>query len=484
MLALAGGALGVLLASWGTRAALKVLPDVLPRAEEIRLDARVLLFMVAASVLAGILFGLVPALKTSRPDLNQTLKEGGRGSSTARHRTQSVFVIVEMALALVLLAGAGLMIRSLANLWSIDPGFDSHNVLVARLSFPSAIGPPGSVRAIWRQINHRLDAIPGIKAASLSAGAMPMGGDSGIPFWLEGQVKPSTQAEMKFALTYFVQPDYLKVMRIPLEHGRFIAPIDNERSPLVMVIDDQFARLYFGSGNPIGHRVNIDILNIKAEIVGVIRHVKQWGLDENSTSSLQAQCYFSVFQIPDQFMPMAADVGLVVRTSGTPLAQAGSIRHALDQINGHLVMYRPQTMDEIMSGSLAQRRFSMILLGVFSVLALIMSCVGIYGVISHLANQQTHDIGIRMALGADRRDVLRMVLGEGTKMTLLGVAIGLVAAFGLTRLMANMIFGVSAHDPVTFAGVAGLLTLVALAACYIPAHRATKVDPLVALRYE
>ncbi len=485
LLAMAGGGFGVLIASWGTQAALKVLPEVLPRAEEVRLDGRVLLFMVAASVLAGILFGLAPALRTSRPDLHKTLKEGGRGSSGARHRTQSVFVVVEMALALVLLAGAGLMIRSLAKLWSVDPGFDSHNVLAAQLSFPSAIGPPDAVRAIWRQINNRLDAIPGVKAASLSAGAMPMGGDTQIPFWLEGQAKPSTFPEMKWALSYFVQPDYLKVMRIPLARGRFITPEDKEHSPFVIVIDDQFARAYFSNDNPIGRRVNIDILNATAEIVGVVGHVKQFGLDRDSTSPIQAQCYFSVFQIPDKFMPMAAgDVGVAVRTAGTPLAQVGAIRDALNQINGDLVMYRTQTMDGIISDSLAERRFSMILLGTFATLALIMSCVGIYGVISHLANQRTHEIGIRMALGAERRDVLRMVLGEGAKMTLLGVAIGLVAAFGLTRLLAAMLFGVSAHDPLTFAGVAGLLTLVALAACYIPARRAMRVDPMVALRYE
>ena len=484
LLAGAGGALGVVIASWGTQAALRVLPEVLPRAEEVRLDGRVLLFMVAASVLAGILFGLAPALKTSRPDLNETLKEGGRGSSGARHRTQSVFVVVEMALALVLLAGAGLMIRSLAKLWSINPGFDSHNVLVAGLSFPSAIGSPDAVRATWRQINDRLGAIPGVKAASLSAGAKPMEGDSQIPFWLEGQAKPSTFAEMKLALSYFIQPDYLKVMRIPLERGRFITPEDNEHAPFVMVIDDQFARLYFGNHNPIGQHVNLDVLNTKAEIVGVVGHVKQFGLDGDSTSPIQAQCYFSVFQIPDKFMPMVADVGIAIRTAGTPLAHAGGIRQALNQINGDLVLYRTETMDGIISDSLAERRFSMILLGIFSALALIMACVGIYGVISHLASQRTHEIGIRMALGAERRDVLRMVLGEGAKMTLLGVAIGLVAACGLTRLLAAMLFGVSAHDPLTFAGVAGLLALVGFVACYIPARRAMKVDPMVALRYQ
>ena len=483
LLAVAGGGLGVLIASLGTQAALKVLPEVLPRAEEVRLDGRVLLFMAAVSLLAGILFGLTPALKTSRTDLHETLKEGGRGSSGSRHRTQSTFVVVEMALALILLAGAGLMIRSLARLWSVDPGFDSHSVLAARVSFPT-LGSPDAARAIWRQINDRLDAIPGVKAASLSAGATPMRGDSEIPFWLEGQAKPSTQAEMKWALTYFVQPDYLKVMSIPLVRGRFLTQKDNEHAPLVIVIDDQFARLCFGGSNPVGRRVNLDILSTTAEIVGVVGHVKQWGLDEDS-ASVMAQCYFSIFQIPDKFMPLAAgDDGLIVRTTGKPLSQVGSIRHALDQINSQLVLDRAQSMDGIISDSLAERRFSMILLGVFAALALLMACVGIYGVISHLAGQRTHEIGIRMALGAERRNVLRMVLREGAKMALVGVLLGLMGAFALTRLMASMLFGVSTHDPITFTGVASLLALVALTACYIPAHRAASVDPTEALRHE
>jgi len=484
LLAMAGGGLGVLIASWATQSALKVLPDVLPRAEEIRLDARVLLFMVAVSVLAGILCGLAPALRTSRTGLHETLKEGGRGSSGSRHRTQSVFVVVEMALALVLLAGAGLMIRSLAKLWSVHPGFDSHNVLTARVSVP-ALGSPDAVRARWRQIADKLGTIPGVKAASLSLGSAPMDTDSELPFWLEGQAKPATQAEMKWALTYFVQQDYLKVMSIPLERGRFLTPKDNEHAPLVTVIDAQFARLYFGNQNPIGRRVNFDILNATAEIVGVVGHLKQWGLDGDSTNAIQAQCYFTVSEIPDKFMSMAAgDVGVAVQTAGAPLAQVGSIRQALDQINRNLVLYRTETMDEIIAGSLSERRFSMILLGTFAALALMMSSIGIYGVVSHVASQRTHEIGIRMALGAERRDVLRMVLGEGAKMALSGVAIGLVAAFALTHLLAAMLFGVSAHDPLTFSGVASLLTLVALAACYIPARRAMKVDPMVALRYE
>jgi len=486
LLALSGGGLGLLLATWGLQAALRVLPQALPRSEEVHLDGRVLMFTLAASALAGILFGLAPALKNSQWDLHSTIREGGRGLSGARHRAQCAFVVIEMALAVVLLAGAGLMIRSLTRLWKVDPGFDPHNVLTFRVGLPTtAITTPEAARATWRQLQDLLTAVPGIQSASLTVGAMPLAGDSEVPFWLEGQPKPPSQAEMKQAITYLVQPEYRKVMGIPLQRGRFLSSEDTEHSPTVTVIDERFRQLYFGDQDPIGKRVHFEIVNITAEIVGVVGHVKQWGLDSDATSTMQAQCYFQMTQVPDQFVPLLAGyTGIALRAAMSPLAQVSSIRSSLSQMNSQQVMYNAQTMDDIISGSLGARRFSMILLGIFAALALVMSCVGIYGVISYLAGQRTHEIGIRMALGAEKRDVLRMILGDGAKMALVGVAIGLVAAFGLTRLMANMLFGVSAHDPLTFAGVAAVLTLVALAACYLPARRATKVDPMVALRYE
>lgn len=485
LLALAGGGLGILLAVWGLQGALKVLPEALPRAEEVQLDGRVLLVMVIVSALAGILFGLAPAIKSAHYELQETLKEGGRGSSGARHRVQRIFVVAELALAVVLLAGAGLMIRSLSKLWSVDPGFDVHNVMTFYLSYPTVDNSPAAVRTHWRQIHDDLNAVPGIEASSLLAGSVPMTNDSELPFWLEGQPKPTSQGEMKSALLYLVDPDYLAIMRTPLKHGRFLAPTDSEHSPLVIAIDERFAQLYLPGQNPIGKRVNFDILNVTAQIVGVVGHVKQWGLDEDSTSPVQAQFYFPLAQLPDQFMSLAGKgIGVAVRTNSPPLSYERALRRTTSHSNSQQVVYNLQTMDGVISGSLAARRFSMILLGVFSALALVMSCVGIYGVISYLASRRTHEIGIRMALGAERGDVLRMVLGEGAVMALVGVAIGLVAAFGLTRLMASMLFDVSAHDPLSFAGVAGLLILVALAACHIPARRATKVDPIVALRYE
>jgi predicted permease len=485
LLALAGGILGALSAFWGTETALTVLPEVLlPRADEIRVDERVLLFTTIASVVAGVLFGLVPALKASRLAQHATLRERGPRSGGARHRTQGVFVVVEIALALVLLVGAGLMIRSLTTVLRMDPGFKSDNLLVARVSFPVSNARPDQVLSLWRQMSEKFKTIPGLQAASLSASSVPMTNDfSALPFWLDREAKPSTPAEMKWALSYIVEANYLKVMGIPLERGRFLAPQDNEHSPPVIVIDDQFARRHFGDQDPVGRRVNIDLLNTAAEIVGVVGHVRQWGLDENAASPYLAQCYLSVFQIPDRFLPFAArDIAIVFRTANAPLAQVGPIRRALEPINGQSVMYREQAMDGVIADRLATRRFSMIVLGIFAALALLMAGVGIYGVISHVVGERTHEIAIRLTLGAEQWDVLWMVLRDGAKMALAGVAIGLGAALALTRLVTSMLFGISPHDPVTVAGVVSLLAFVAFAACYIPARRATRVDPMVALR--
>ena len=280
-----------------------------------------------------------------------------------------------------------------------------------------------------------------------------------------------------------MEPSYLEVLGIPLRRGRFLTRQDNEHSPPVIVIDEQFAGRHFGARDPIGRHIHIDLLDINAEIVGIVGHVTQWGLDETAASPYQAQCYLSMFQLPSHVMPLAArDIGMVLRTVDAPLAQVGSIRRALEQTNGQLVMYREQAMESVHVDRLATRRFSMILLGVFAALALLMACVGIYGVVSNVVGERTHEFAIRLALGAARWDVFRMVLRNGAAMTLAGIAIGLGTALGLTSFMSSMLFGISAHDPVTVAGVVSLLTFVAFTACYVPARRATKVDPMVALR--
>lgn len=486
-LALAGGTLGLLVAAWGTRAAVRILPAALPRAEQVGLDAHVLIFTAAVSLLAGVLFGLTPALKTSRPDLHEALKQGGRGAGGARHRTQRVFVVAEMALALVLLIGAGLTIRSLAKLWSVNPGFDPHNVLTFGLSLPPSMmrANPDAIRAAFRELDDRLASVPGVQAVSQTWGAVPLSSDDEQLFWLEGQAKPANENDMNWAIDYIVEPDYLKAMGIPLLRGRFFTVQDNQHSPLVVVVDEVFAQKYFPNQNPIGKRIHVNRFDQLAEIVGVVRHVNQWGLGSDDRQSLRSDLYIPCLQMPDDFVAMAPSGSfVVVRTGDASAGLLDSIHHMSAQMSNQQVIFGPQTMDSIISDSMASQRFSMILLAVFAMLALLLASVGIYGVISHVINQRTQEIGIRMAMGARRLDVLRMVLRDGARMTLAGAAIGLIAALGLTRLLAGMLFGVTPTDPITFIAVAALLCGIALFACYVPARRAMRVDPMVALRYE
>src|SRR5215469_5597374 len=485
VLAWIGGLLGLLVAALGTQAAIRVLPEALPRAQEIHLSGSVLLFTFGASMMAGLLFGLMPALKTSRTNLQETLKESGRGTS-GRHRTQGTIVAMEIALALVLLAGAGLMIRSLGKLWSINPGFDPGNVVRFGLAAGKPLGEtPASVSATLRQLRDAIAAIPGVQAVSLTVGASPMHGDSELPLWLEGEPKPASQAEMKTALFYATQPDYLKVMKIPLLRGRYLTGADNENALPVVVVDEEFAKRYFGSHDPIGQHIHFEILNVTAEVVGIAGHIKQWGLGEEEHAPVYAQCYLPMAQIPDSFLTLLSHgVDGVLRTQGAMDANARTIRRAVATVNSQIAVYDTQTMSEIVAESLAAQRFAMVLLGVFAALATVLASVGIYGVISYITSQRAHEMGIRMALGAARTDVLRIVLSQAGRIAIIGVGIGVVASFGLMRLMANLLFGVSPHDPLTFLGMALLLASVALLASYIPARRAAKVDPVVALRYE
>jgi predicted permease len=486
VLGIAGGALGACVAAWGTQAAIRLLPDTLPRSEDVGLDGHVLAFTIAISVLAGVVFGLVPALKMSRSGVQETLKEGGRGASAGRQRAQSVFVVAEMALALVLLTGAGLMIRTLARLWSVNPGFNSQNVLVFEVTLAPSLGVNAATnRSAIRELSQTLRAIPGVQAASMTGGAVPMYGDDELPFWIDGQTKPANVSEMNQALSYFVEPGYLKTMQIPLLQGRFIAATDDEHSPQIIVIDENFARKYFPGQDPIGKRIHMPIINMDPEIVGVVGHVKHWGLDsEADRHPLQEQAYSPFLQIPDGVLSGPPQAGVALRSAGAPLEMVGAVREAITKLNGQNVMYEATTMEAIIADSLAARRFSMILLGIFATLALLLSGVGIYGVISYVVGQRTREIGIRIALGAQRSTVLRLILGEGMKMAMIGIVLGVVAAAGLTRLMSQLIFGVSAADPVTFAAVTIILTTVAFAACYVPARRAMRVDPIIALRSE
>lgn len=486
LLASLGGGLGLLLAFSATRGVLGLLPAALPRADEVSIDTRVLLFTGVLSVLAGIAFGLAPALKTMRVNLQDVLKESGRGSSGAHHRLHGVFVSLELAMALVLLVGAGLMVRSLVALWRVDQGFNPSHAITFNLSLPA--GPnttAAETRARLRAFDDKMRSISGVQAVSVTLGSRPMIHDSSLPFWIVGQPKPANDNDMPQAMFYLAEAGFQQAMGITLKRGRFIVPQDDERAPAVIDIDDVFARTYFPHQDPIGRHIHLEQFNVEAEIVGVVGHVKQWGPGGESRSAIKAQFYYPFTQLPPQLMPLVANaVAVVLRTHGDPTAVMASVRRAVAEIDPRQVIYAVQTLDEVVSSSLAARRLSMILLSIFAGLAMALACVGIYAVTSYLVGQRTHEIGVRMALGAQRRDILQLVLGQGVRMALLGAVFGIAAALALTRLMASQLFGVTAHDPFIFVGVALLLILVAIAACYFPARRATSIDPMVALRYE
>jgi predicted permease len=450
------------------------------------LDFRVLMFALAVSLIASIGFGLAPALRVWRTNLTDALKEGGRGLAGRRIRAQNAFVVIEMATALVLLVGAGLMIRSLGALWSVNPGFDPRHALSFQVAMQPDLGSdPAHIRAELRKIHDAVRNQPGVVATSVVAGALPMQGDSELPFWRGDEPKPATEAERKWTLFYGVEPDYLTAMGLHLVSGRFFSEMDSEHSPQVVVVDEYFAHKYFPGENPIGKQINVELLDLKPEIVGIVGHVKQWGLDTDATAKVQSQIYVPLRQIPDAVMPLVRNgISMVVRAANDPGAQIPAMRKALASNNAQQVVYGAETLEDVIAGSLAARRFSMVLLGIFAALAVVLASIGIYGVISYLVGQRIQEIGTRIALGAQRGDVMRLILGRGFALTLIGVGTGSVLALILSRQMKKIIYGVSSSDPATFAAVILLLMAIALLACYVPARRAMRVDPMVALRYE
>lgn len=488
-----GGALGLLLAYWGAKGAVAAIPDMLPRAENVGIDVRVLLFTLVVSLLAGIVFGLAPALRISRTDVNSTLNQSGRSLVGTHARAQSVFVALEMAMALVLLVGAGLTIRTLMQLWNVDPGFNPRNVIFFEIAPAKSLSrqSPDAIRAAFRQMQATMRAVPGVENASFDWGAVPMFGDDEEPFWADGMTRSSRVADAPSALRYAVNPEYLQLMHIPLLEGRFFSDADNEHTSRVIVVDESFAQRYFPGQSPIGKHIYFPPESTDGErtdeIVGVVGHVKQFGLAPDKSNIVEGEYYEPFAQLQDKMMPMVGDgVSAFVRVREGVSAESvfPAIQHALRQFDSEMVVDDMQPMQQVVADSIARQRFAMMLFSIFAAGALLLAAIGIYGVLSYIVGQRTREVGIRMALGAQKGDVVRTVLRDGAGMTLPGVGIGLLAALGLTRLMSAMLFGVQPTDVITFASVAVLLCLVALLACYVPARRAAALDPMQALRAE
>jgi predicted permease len=485
ILSFSGGALGLVIAKWGLSPLLAAAPNALPSSARIGVNAPVLFFLFAVSIAVGILFGLAPALQSSRSDIQSALKEAGRGSTSTHHRAHSSLVIVQMALTLVLLVSAGLLFRTIHHLWNINPGFDTDHIITFKVGLPpSANANPVEIGVAYRQLIDRIREIPGVQAADFTNIVPLSEEDNGTPFWI-GPQKLTSTAEAPRLLMFWTGTDYLKSMGVPLLEGRFLNAEDTINSAQVIVIDSVLARTYFPDKDPVGQTMTINIWG-KARVIGVVGHVAHWGLDRPNFYT-QNQAYGSFYQLPAPVMLIFKDQIILVHTPQAAAAITREIRNVVQTMGSGEPIFNVQTIQEIVSRSMSPQRFPMILLGAFAALALLLASVGIYGVISYSVTLRVHEIGIRMALGAEKRNIFRMVIGKGLQLTTTGLAIGSIAALILARVLSSfshLLYGVRASDPLTFAAVSFLLTCVAILACYVPARRATRVDPMTALRNE
>jgi len=472
-----GAGLGILVAQWGTGALLSFAPASLPRVHEIALDGRALAFTSALALLTGIGFGLFPSFQATRVNLNETLKDGGRGSSEGgrRHRLRSFLVVAEVAIALVLLVGAGLLIRSFARLQDVNPGFQPRDAFTIGLSLPDKkYGGNPQQAAFVEQAVAALAALPGVQSVGASHVVPFTGNDYVLGFTIAGRppVEPADQPSTNY---YAVTPDYFKAMGIPLLRGRFFDGHDSATAPRVALINEAMAKKYFPNQNPIGQRINVtNGPDTWREIVGIVGDTKHYRLDGDVT----LQTYEPFAQQPYSFMTF------VVRTSGAGGDLAAAARAAIYSVDKEQPIASVRPLDALLSESIARQRFTMFLFAVFSGVALLLASIGIYGVMAYSVNQRTGEIGIRMALGAQRGDVLRLILNQGGRLVAIGLGIGLAGALILTRFLASQLYGVTAHDPLTFIAIALLLGAIAGLACLLPARRATRIDPMVALRNE
>jgi putative ABC transport system permease protein len=480
LLSALGAALGILLAFWGTSLIISQVPDGIPRLHEARVDAPVLVFTLAVSLLTGLLLGLAPALQASRPNLTEGLKEGERGSSGRRQRLRGVLVVCEVALTLALLAGAGLLIQSFWRVLQVDPGFEARNLLTMQLSVNNADGH--QVANFFEQLQQEVRSLPGVRSVAVSNG-LPLGGANQPPFIIEGRPRPEPGKEPA-GVRYTVSPDYFRTLGIELLKGRVFAAQDTPDTRPVVIVDETLARQYFPDEDPLGKRIRQALPDAPSlEIVGVVRHVEHESLDGQAPA--RSQFYLNFQQIPAERLPtQVRRINLLLRTEVDPSSLVPAVRGRVAALNKDQAVFNVRTMEQIVAQTVAPRRFSMLLLTVFAAVALALAGVGIYGMMSYAVAQRTREIGVRMALGAQVSDVMKLVIGQGMKLVLVGVALGLCASVALTRVIKSLLVGVSATDPATFAAIALLLALVALLACFVPARRATQVNPMIALRGE
>jgi putative ABC transport system permease protein len=486
LLAFIGGALGVLLAIVGSKALLSLSPADLPRVSEVNIDGRMLLFSLTLSLLAGLLFGLAPAWQATKTNLNLELKEGGRsGSSGAAGRLRNALVVAEVALSLTLLVGAGLLIKSFTRLQSVNPGFTPDKLLTVRLSLTGTqYAQAAAVQTYYDRLAMRLSSVPEVAAVG-AASALPLSAiNSRTEFTIVG--RPSaTRAEWPAAQDRWVSPGYFQTMQIPLRAGREFTAADNERAANVVVIDEALARRYWPDGKALGAHIRLDYGTGEPpreyEIIGVVSDVKHVGLNDEPTPTL----YGPLAQVPPSAVTgRLNNLSIVARVTNESQAVAARVRHEVQAVDPQAPASNARMMTQFVASAIAARRFNGLLLSVFAVAALLLAAAGLYAVLSYSVRQRTRELGIRLALGANAAELLRLVIGQGLKLALLGIAVGLVAALALTRAMSGLLFEVSATDPLTYASVALLLTFVALVACWVPARRATKVDPLITLRHE
>jgi putative ABC transport system permease protein len=478
LLSVVGGAFGLLIGYWGVKALVALNEDRIPRAHEISLDWKVLLFTFGVSIVTGILFGIVPAIQTTKTDLHETLKEGGRNAAaTTKQWIRSSLVVVEIALALAVLVGAGLLVKSFLHVQQVNPGFNPEGLLTMHLSLPMTKYSEAPQRAnFYKQVINDVRSLPGVQSVG-AVSVLPLsGGGSSGSFRIEGRDVPPGQSSPHGA-RWAATPDYFKTMGIPLIRGRYFEERDTAEALPVAIIDQSLAQKYWPNEDPLGKRMVFEGTRdnpLWREIVGIVGHVKHTDLEGES----RAQYY-----MPHQQRPQP-NMALVIRTPNDPNALAGSVRGIIKSVDSDLPVFRVRTMDQFVADSMTQRKFALLLICVFACLALLLSAIGLYGVMAYSVTQRTHELGLRMALGAQASDVLKLVVKQGMLLAVIGLGLGVVGAIFLSRLMKTMLFNVSATDPLVFVGIALTLAAVALLACFVPARRATKVDPMVALRYE